>query len=454
MALLDNTDQSQQSPGLLGNVPGGFGGVLMAALSGGMRRRNASMGGGGVDPMAMMAAQQMQRENLIKFQMALGDYQLKMNQAQRAADLAQQQMDLRNQAGQAVLDYKPPVGQMPYVQPEYDTITANGVVPANQMPSPSSPQLSMPSAKNLTQQAVQNQIGGMSQLPQELTKVPSENYINNIAQAGEEAKKNAPPGPIVADPLLRQLAAGLLKSSDPKDHTLAWTILNGGGPFSIGDTRYTGTGQPVVTNPDEKNLRLLPAMNTLRDDYNKQTEPFAQAGEAYDRINTVRDIPYNKQTAINHVNVLYNMMKMISPNMRVNQGTQATAEQTPGIPDQLLKAYNKAVNNKIIPENEMQGFYNQADSLYKASRDDYMNTRNQYIDIAKRNGINPQDVTPDREVPGRFRGNQDNNASNALTVQQATQKGMVRIQIPDGRVGFFPANKLGNILKIPGVKRI
>ncbi len=406
MALLDNMD-ANQSPGLLGSIPPqALVGMLMMGVGSGMRRRggNAGGGGGGNDSMgpmmSMMQAQEAAKRQAMQDQLEWMNYQrglssdrrdetrlgLEQNRfkteqekSQREADIAAKAEELRNQSAQAVLDYKAPVGEMPYVAPEYET---PGTPAAQEQP------------QNMAMRAIQNQVQAVTPMPQDNVQVPTENYINNIAQAGRDAQANAPKGAFNPDAVVRQQVAALLRSADPADHRLAFDLLTNGGPttMSPGQTRISGTGEPIYTapNPQEGKDKAFQAEENLRNKYIADSQQYQELNSTYGRIQASREVKIPNRAS--DLSLLYNYMRMINPQIRLNENTEATASNSPGVSAQIREQWNKLVKNQSITPQARDEIYAMSDNLYKSSYKTQEQLSNEYSRVAKSYGVNPDNI--------------------------------------------------------------
>lgn len=125
--------------------------------------------------------------------------------------------------------------------------------------------------------------------------------------------------------------------------------------------------------------------DSLRTEYFKRTNEngFLDVSNSFKKISNTPD------TAAGDVSIIFSYMKMLDPASVVREGEFATAEQTAGIPDQIVKLYNKALSGKRLSGRQKDAFIEAATSVY----DQYKTSQDQidglYQNLSKRYGIDP-----------------------------------------------------------------
>lgn len=403
MGILDTNDnEPKKGGGLLGDMDPTMRMMIgMSILNKFTGNNRGSQSGFGDVFNVMMQMQQLKRQQAAdalnqarfgldqqKFGLDQKQYEAQMRNLEQQYEAAKNKQNELNSMAQGVMNYSPPAPQVEPVVATYDQVPFS---------APQQPQMGGP-LESMAAGVIGNPFAGQN------IQIPTEDYLSNLFAAQNKAAENKPKGAFVDDPMLREQAARLMRTGETANIKQAYDLLQNGGPFTLGEdqARFTGMGEKIASTQGPTSKSSFERGNKLRDEYVQQSKPFMEVSDAYARINTVRNIPYQSQTPINHVNALYNMMKVINPTIRLNEGTQATAEQTPGIPQQLLQQYNKAVKNKIVSKEDMEAIYKQADALYEESKKSYTNTQNNYRGLATRNSLNPEDVVIPLEVPGRY----------------------------------------------------
>lgn len=226
MGLLDFGGSDNQSKGgLLGDLdPTSKAMLAMAIMNKFNNNRGAESGFGDIFGLMMQQQQLQRQEQMDKLQVEKFGldkqefderkklYNSQSQEAQRKAQMAEQQQQRLNSMAQGVIDYKAPAAEMRPIIPEY-----------NEMPL----------------------MGGES------LKIPTTNYLNNMFSAADEASKSQPKGAFISDPGVRQQAAELIRSGDTQLVKQAYDLLQQGGAFTLGagDKRFAGPGNLIAENP-------------------------------------------------------------------------------------------------------------------------------------------------------------------------------------------------------------
>jgi hypothetical protein len=418
MALLnfDNNPQPQ-SGGLLGDLDPTSRAMLAMALFSKMSNKRGAQSGFGDMFNFMLQAQQMKRQQAAdelarqKFGLEQQEfgyktklYESQLAEAQRKAAQEAATREKLGSIAQSVIDYKAPTKEMAPVIPEYENLQAGD-------------------------QAFQ---------------IPTESYINNLGQAATDAANTQTKGAFVADPAVRQQAAAMIQTGDPQLIKQAFDLLQQGGAFTLseGQTRYTGMGDAIVTAPNirEQQDKTFDREYKLRGEVSNINKSFREVSDSYGRILKSAENP----SPAGDLALIFNYMKMLDPGSTVREGEFANAENSANVPTWVRQRYNKAVSGERLTDNMRADFLSRSRGLYESQRESYLQTQDQYRDLAKRNNLNPENVLINYEVPGRYEAKPSASQANG---------GMVTVQTPDGRVGSIPAQNLEQALKL-GAKRV
>lgn len=120
-------------------------------------------------------------------------------------------------------------------------------------------------------------------------------------------------------------------------------------PTDQGDTGPDATGEGV-----------------LRREFNSLTRQFRDVHSAYNRITAT-----DTSTPAGQMGLIFQYMKMLDPGSTVREGEYATAQNTTGVPGQVLNAYNAALQGKFLTETQIRDFEGQAERLYNRSAEIY-----------------------------------------------------------------------------------
>lgn len=125
--------------------------------------------------------------------------------------------------------------------------------------------------------------------------------------------------------------------------------------------------------------------NDLRKEYISETKNnnFREITNSYKKVLSTPNTPAGD------VSLVFAYMKMLDPGSVVREGEFATAQNTAGIPDRIVNAYNRAVSGKRLSEQQRAGFIEASKSLYNGYKSSQDDIDKQYTDLAKRYGIDP-----------------------------------------------------------------
>ena len=110
--------------------------------------------------------------------------------------------------------------------------------------------------------------------------------------------------------------------------------------------------------------------NSLRGQYLAQAKSFIDVRDATTRIRAVKQAT----TPAQQMALLYGYMKLLDPGTGVKEGEYASAENTTGIPGQIMNAYNKARVGTFLDAKQVQEFLQQAEEQYKGAEQNYATT--------------------------------------------------------------------------------
>lgn len=112
---------------------------------------------------------------------------------------------------------------------------------------------------------------------------------------------------------------------------------------------------------DEQNRRFAQQQaSALRSQYMKDSEEFQTYGKRLSTVNTSASEP----NAANDIALLYAFMKMQDPTSAVREGELAIGQSAGSVPQNIVRAYNKAVNGESLNPEVRKQFVNSARKLY------------------------------------------------------------------------------------------
>jgi hypothetical protein len=449
----DNQQQQPQQKGLLDDLdPASRMMVAMAFINKFTGNNRASQSGFGDIFSLMTQQQQMKRQqqmdalNYARFGLEQKQYglqeqkfgmdkeltQAQIKSAQQEAQAkAARQADLNNIA-EGVKNYQAPGAEIAPVIPEYESMQAPQPTPMGSSPLEKSAGQSLPTPT-----------------PSDMPMIPTQGYLNNLFSAADQARANPPKGAFIKDPQVREQAAALIRSGDPALVKQGYDLLQQGGPFTINDTRYTGTGDAIVTAPNKDTeakagQQRFGQNKDMRGEYIKLSESNENVFAANTRIAQFRDLkdPQPPDDAA----LVLNVMKMMNPTIRINEGAIDYTTETPGVPEWLMEQYYRSAGNQKMSPDSRKRIFETSDRLHQAAIQTQQSVDERYSNLATRAGLDPTDVIDTKRSEGFKKRN---------TQSQVTQvpAGMVSVITPEGREAFIPQENLEKALSIPGFKR-
>ena len=134
--------------------------------------------------------------------------------------------------------------------------------------------------------------------------------------------------------------------------------------------------------------------SALRKEFLSQNKGFQEVQRAYDRI--VSTDPTN---AAGQMSLIFQYMKMMDPGSTVREGEFANAQNTTGIPGQVLNAYNRAARGEYLNPTQVSEFQKQAASLYGVAANDFERSFQQYRSTASQYEYDQGRTIPDLRNP-------------------------------------------------------
>jgi hypothetical protein len=157
-----------------------------------------------------------------------------------------------------------------------------------------------------------------------------------------------------------------------------------------------GTLEPIPgggADPKSKAVSLS-EVNTLRDDYTKAiSQPMAMM-DAYEKMRQA----YKNPSPAGDIALVYAYMKILDPTSVVREAEFETAVKAGSVPDTISNMFYKAKSGQLLTQNR-QDFLMQGAKLYAGAKQKYNQVKQNYKQIAERNGVNIDDVLVDGHIP-------------------------------------------------------
>ncbi|WP_156383936.1 hypothetical protein [Methylobacterium sp. Leaf456] len=162
--------------------------------------------------------------------------------------------------------------------------------------------------------------------------------------------------------------------------------------LSPGQTRYSGSGQPIASARSDK-PEHFDTESKLRAEFSKGLGSFADVHDGYGRVIAATQEREKNPAAISpasDMSLVFGFMKMLDPTSVVREGEYATAKNAAGIPDQFRNAYNKAIDGEFLNPQQRQDFVNQSAALYGKARSNADALAERYRGLAGQYGVDPE----------------------------------------------------------------
>ena len=130
---------------------------------------------------------------------------------------------------------------------------------------------------------------------------------------------------------------------------------------------------------------------TLRKEFQGVTKDFREVRNAYDRVLRSAEDP----SAAGDLALIFNYMKILDPGSVVREGEFATAANSGSIPSRIRAKYNKLLEGERLDNKMRNDFVQKSKSLYKGRKETYTKEVKGFTDLAKRYGLNPDNVVID-----------------------------------------------------------
>jgi hypothetical protein len=214
--------------------------------------------------------------------------------------------------------------------------------------------------------------------------------VINDEQASALMKRN--PGAQI------EIATAIKYAKQPKDPTKLFGQINPKDftPESVKLFQKSGDYGSLVPREDPtqtsaRSDRLFAQAGKLRDEFRNLSKTYIDVRDAYARIQESAKEP----SAAGDLALIFNYMKMLDPGSTVREGEFATAQNSAGIPDRVRVMYNKAISGERLADSTRKDFTTRAGSLYRRQEASHKKNVAQYSALAKRYGVDPQNVTTD-----------------------------------------------------------
>jgi hypothetical protein len=146
---------------------------------------------------------------------------------------------------------------------------------------------------------------------------------------------------------------------------------------------------PKGTSPDARAQVTFQRESELANQWYTQNRDSFEIAEAYQRLRsgaTQTNVPGD-------LAILYNYMRMINPNMRLNENQVATVETAGGVPDRIRTLYNHTLRgSERLPEGTRREILSSAEALAQGQNESLRRGATHFTGRARQVGIDPSRV--------------------------------------------------------------
>lgn len=144
----------------------------------------------------------------------------------------------------------------------------------------------------------------------------------------------------------------------------------------------------------EADAKKFDKAGKLRKDFLSESKDFVKVNQAFERIKASAS-----GGGPEDLSLIFNFMKMLDPGSVVRESEFANAQFSAGVPDVILAAREKIFTGGRLSDNSRAKFVAQAEKLFVAANKGQTQLEKQFIGIAERAKLNPQNVVIDFRVP-------------------------------------------------------
>ena len=148
--------------------------------------------------------------------------------------------------------------------------------------------------------------------------------------------------------------------------------------------------EPIPGGPEDPKGKPVDfeTVQKLRKERTQLATDFRTVSEGYGRVQAGA----GSKTGAGDIAVVYGFMKLLDPTSVVREGEFATAENTSGVPAQVVAWYNRVLSGARLPEETRQQFVEMAGTLFEQKQKEMSALDARFGDIAKAFNIDPSQI--------------------------------------------------------------
>jgi hypothetical protein len=194
--------------------------------------------------------------------------------------------------------------------------------------------------------------------------------------------------PFVGPKARQQTAGGIQGQLEP----VANPDTTPGAPAEVPGVQAVKAAEAKAGEPGKQFDRA----NTLRDEFDNQTKRYGTVRNAFQKVQEASKL----KTGPGDMALLYGYIKMLDADSAVREGEYATAANAASIPERIRQMYNRAIDGELMEDGVRQKFVQSAGTAYDVERRTYDTLAGRYTDMAKREGLKPENVVQPLERIG------------------------------------------------------
>jgi len=148
----------------------------------------------------------------------------------------------------------------------------------------------------------------------------------------------------------------------------------------------------ILNRPSPKDVQTPEEKQTvetgMRKEFDSITKDYRAVRDSYGRVLAAGNVP----SPAGDLALIFNYMKILDPGSVVRESEFANAAATGAYGEQMKAAALKIITGQRLSEAMRKDFMDRAKRLYRSQEQIYTSTERRYIGLAKRYGIDPQNI--------------------------------------------------------------
>ncbi|HTD74555.1 MAG TPA: hypothetical protein VK652_13585 [Steroidobacteraceae bacterium] len=162
--------------------------------------------------------------------------------------------------------------------------------------------------------------------------------------------------------------------------------------YGVGN-KFSGEVKPYAGGNADPELTLEQSKHeqALRKEYTALSGDMRTINDSVGKLRKAKTL----DTGAGDIAMVYAYMKMLDPTSVVREGEYATAEQTGGVPERVVNAYNKVIAGTRLTPSMREQFVTAGEALAGEKTERFGKLKGQYENIARKAGADPSRIMLD-----------------------------------------------------------